>query len=70
MYGRVSHKSYVYSYGMLVLQMIGAKNKTSIEDSASNTSSMYFPEWIYKDLEKDTIKGLLRMESATKKRRY
>ncbi|KAG2253450.1 hypothetical protein Bca52824_083586, partial [Brassica carinata] len=51
MYGRVSHKSDVYSYGMLVLEMIGARNKKSSEDSASNESSMYFPEWIYKDLE-------------------
>ncbi|RID74589.1 hypothetical protein BRARA_B01682 [Brassica rapa] len=51
-YGRVSHKSDVYSYGMLVLEMIGARTKTSTEDTASSTSSMYFPEWIYKDLEK------------------
>ncbi|XP_033139442.1 LEAF RUST 10 DISEASE-RESISTANCE LOCUS RECEPTOR-LIKE PROTEIN KINASE-like 2.5 isoform X6 [Brassica rapa] len=51
-YGRVSHKSDVYSYGMLVLEMIGARTKTSTEDTASSTSSVYFPEWIYKDLEK------------------
>ncbi|XP_013620167.1 PREDICTED: probable receptor-like protein kinase At1g67000 isoform X2 [Brassica oleracea var. oleracea] len=51
-YGRVSHKSDVYSYGMLVLEMIGARTKTSSEDTASSTSSVYFPEWIYKDLEK------------------
>ncbi|CAH8380652.1 unnamed protein product [Eruca vesicaria subsp. sativa] len=53
MYGRVSHKSDVYSYGMLVLEMIGARKKERFDqDSSSNTSSMYFPEWIYKDLEK------------------
>ncbi|XP_056852743.1 LEAF RUST 10 DISEASE-RESISTANCE LOCUS RECEPTOR-LIKE PROTEIN KINASE-like 2.5 isoform X2 [Raphanus sativus] len=51
-YGRVSHKSDVYSYGMLVLEMIGARNKTSTGDTASSASSVYFPEWIYKDLEK------------------
>ncbi|CAL9239633.1 unnamed protein product, partial [Arabidopsis halleri] len=51
-YGSVSHKSDVYSYGMLVLEMIGARNKPYTEHSGSNTSSMYFPEWIYKDLEK------------------
>ncbi|KAL0877402.1 hypothetical protein Bca101_027107 [Brassica carinata] len=52
-YGSVSHKSDVYSYGMLVLEMIGARNKESAhqEDSASNTSSIYFPEWVYRDLE-------------------
>ncbi|XP_019100931.1 PREDICTED: LEAF RUST 10 DISEASE-RESISTANCE LOCUS RECEPTOR-LIKE PROTEIN KINASE-like 2.5 [Camelina sativa] len=53
MYGRVSHKSDVYSYGMLVLEMIGARNQETVaQSSVSNTSSMYFPEWIYKDLDK------------------
>ncbi|XP_013729316.2 protein SUPPRESSOR OF NPR1-1 CONSTITUTIVE 4 [Brassica napus] len=51
-YGSVSYKSDVYSYGMLVLEMIGARNKESAhQDSASNTSSIYFPEWVYRDLE-------------------
>ncbi|XP_023638635.1 LEAF RUST 10 DISEASE-RESISTANCE LOCUS RECEPTOR-LIKE PROTEIN KINASE-like 2.3 isoform X2 [Capsella rubella] len=53
MYGRVSHKSDVYSYGMLVLEMIGAKNKVPKETDASNPSSAYFPDWIYKDLENE-----------------
>ncbi|EOA25398.1 hypothetical protein CARUB_v10018730mg [Capsella rubella] len=51
MYGSVSHKSDVYSYGMLVLEMIGAKNKERVENGNSNSSSAYFPDWIYKDLE-------------------
>ncbi|CAL9239580.1 unnamed protein product, partial [Arabidopsis halleri] len=52
-YGRVSHKSDVYSYGMLVLEIIGARNKSSTGDNTtSSTSSIYFPEWIYRDLEK------------------
>ncbi|EOA34048.1 hypothetical protein CARUB_v10021547mg, partial [Capsella rubella] len=60
MYGRVSHKSDVYSYGMLVLEMIGARNKEkAAQTSASNTSSIYFPEWIYKDLEKGDIGRLI-----------
>uniref|UniRef100_A0A0D3CYI8 Wall-associated receptor kinase C-terminal domain-containing protein n=1 Tax=Brassica oleracea var. oleracea TaxID=109376 RepID=A0A0D3CYI8_BRAOL len=32
-YGRVSHKSDVYSYGMLVLEMIGARTKISTDDT-------------------------------------
>ncbi|XP_024014419.1 LOW QUALITY PROTEIN: probable receptor-like protein kinase At5g39020 [Eutrema salsugineum] len=51
MYGGISHKSDVYSYGMLVLEMIGARNKEIIETTASNASSTYFPDWVYKDLE-------------------
>ncbi|KAL1213109.1 LEAF RUST 10 DISEASE-RESISTANCE LOCUS RECEPTOR-LIKE PROTEIN KINASE-like 2.8 [Cardamine amara subsp. amara] len=51
-YGSVSHKSDVYSYGMLVLEMIGARKKERYDqNSLSSASSMYFPEWIYKDLE-------------------
>ncbi|KAL3735277.1 hypothetical protein ACJRO7_024414 [Eucalyptus globulus] len=46
--GRVSHKSDVYSYGMLVLEMIGFKNAPM---EVSNNSELYFPEWIYRNLE-------------------
>ncbi|KAF8112826.1 hypothetical protein N665_0060s0009 [Sinapis alba] len=50
-YGSVSHKSDVYSYGMLLLEMIGAREKEIVDHvSALNASSMYFPEWIYQDL--------------------
>ncbi|KAG2249381.1 hypothetical protein Bca52824_089009 [Brassica carinata] len=56
-FGEASHKSDVYSYGMVVLEMIGAKNKRRAETSRSNPSSMNFPEWIYDDLErKETIR--------------
>ncbi|KAL1222289.1 LEAF RUST 10 DISEASE-RESISTANCE LOCUS RECEPTOR-LIKE PROTEIN KINASE-like 2.1 [Cardamine amara subsp. amara] len=51
MYGRVSHKSDAYSYGMLVLEMIRARNRETVETAPSNSSSAYFPDWIYKDLE-------------------
>ncbi|KAF8026863.1 hypothetical protein BT93_F3375 [Corymbia citriodora subsp. variegata] len=46
--GRVSHKSDVYSYGMLVLDMVGIR---SSDIKVSNSSEMYFPEWIYRNLE-------------------
>ncbi|XP_013731657.2 LEAF RUST 10 DISEASE-RESISTANCE LOCUS RECEPTOR-LIKE PROTEIN KINASE-like 2.4 isoform X2 [Brassica napus] len=62
MYGRVSHKSDVYSYGMLVLEMIGARNKErAAQNSSSDASSIYFPEWIYKDIEKGDT-GSLNMD--------
>ncbi|RID54080.1 hypothetical protein BRARA_G01429 [Brassica rapa] len=54
-FGGVSHKSDVYSYGMVVLEMTGARNIEKVEHSGSNNSSMYFPDWIYKDLEREEI---------------
>ncbi|CAL9224290.1 unnamed protein product [Arabidopsis halleri] len=51
MYGGISHKSDVYSYGMLVLDMIGSRNKNLVKTIDSAASSTYFPDWIYKDLE-------------------
>ncbi|KAG2307881.1 hypothetical protein Bca52824_027629 [Brassica carinata] len=51
MYGGISYKSDVYSYGMLVLEMLGARSKEVVETTASNATSAYFPDWIYNDLE-------------------
>ena len=48
-FGGVSHKSDVYSYGMLVLEMVGGRR--NFDNGVSNNSKIYFPDWIYKDLE-------------------
>ncbi|GAB4827917.1 hypothetical protein Ancab_034801 [Ancistrocladus abbreviatus] len=48
-FGGVSHKSDVYSYGMMVLDMVGCKENAKTEISSSSQS--YFPNWIYKKLE-------------------
>ncbi|XP_045794736.1 receptor-like kinase TMK4 [Trifolium pratense] len=52
-FGQVSHKSDVYSYGMLILEMIGGRK--NYDTGSSCTSEMYFPDWIYKDLEQGNI---------------
>ncbi|GLT91847.1 hypothetical protein SLE2022_097150 [Rubroshorea leprosula] len=52
-FGGVSHKSDVYSYGMMVLEMVvGGKN---INAEVDHTSEIYFPDWIYKRLELDEL---------------
>ncbi|EOA39828.1 hypothetical protein CARUB_v10008496mg [Capsella rubella] len=58
-FGAVSHKSDVYSYGMVVLEMIGARCIDKVQKAGSNDTSMYFPDWIYKDLEKGEIMSFL-----------
>ncbi|MBA0693963.1 hypothetical protein Goari_004299 [Gossypium aridum] len=49
--GNPSHKSDVYSYGMLLLEMVGGKQQfkqiTSFSTGGSSGTEAYFPEWIY-----------------------
>ncbi|XP_044477115.1 LEAF RUST 10 DISEASE-RESISTANCE LOCUS RECEPTOR-LIKE PROTEIN KINASE-like 2.1 [Mangifera indica] len=49
-FGEVSHKSDVYSYGMMILEMVGGR-KSQDAEGALHSSEMYFPHWIYKHLE-------------------
>ncbi|CAL9012704.1 unnamed protein product [Prunus brigantina] len=61
-FGGVSHKSDVYSYGMLVLEMVGARK--NLDSGVSDTSEM-FPHCVYKDLEldkDDTVFGAISEE--------
>ncbi|KAK9153721.1 hypothetical protein Sjap_001201 [Stephania japonica] len=48
-FGKVSHKSDVYSYGMMVLEMVGQRR--NVDAGVDNTNEIYFPHWIYKRLE-------------------
>ncbi|XP_056692506.1 PR5-like receptor kinase [Spinacia oleracea] len=48
-FGGVSHKSDVYSYGMMLLDMVCGRN--NIVSEAKGSSEVYFPEWIYSQLE-------------------
>ncbi|XP_059639403.1 LEAF RUST 10 DISEASE-RESISTANCE LOCUS RECEPTOR-LIKE PROTEIN KINASE-like 2.1 isoform X1 [Cornus florida] len=54
-FGRVSHKSDVYSYGMMTLEMVGGRKNVDIGES--HTSQIYFPHWVYKRLELDEELG-------------
>ncbi|KAM3706708.1 hypothetical protein ACJW31_03G170500 [Castanea mollissima] len=54
--GGVSHKSDVYSYGMMVLEMVGGRK--NIDVSVDSVSEIYFPHWIYKRIELDEELGL------------
>ncbi|KAK7247151.1 hypothetical protein RIF29_42028 [Crotalaria pallida] len=44
-FGNVSYKSDVYSYGMLLLEMVGGRKVTDV--TAENSSHVYYPQWIY-----------------------
>ncbi|KAI5401419.1 hypothetical protein KIW84_066041 [Lathyrus oleraceus] len=55
-FGGVSHKSDVYSYGMMVLEMVGRRKNIKVEVDCS--SELYFPHWVYKRLELNLDLGL------------
>ncbi|KAL7260480.1 hypothetical protein ACSBR1_006197 [Camellia fascicularis] len=55
-FGGVSHKSDVYSYGMLILEMVGGRK--AIDVGVDQSTELYFPEWIYKRLELNEELGL------------
>ncbi|XP_061356541.1 rust resistance kinase Lr10-like isoform X2 [Gastrolobium bilobum] len=68
-FGAVSHKSDVYSYGMMVLEMVGRRK--NINDQVDRSSEIYFPHWIYNRLESNQELGLrnIRNESDDEKMR-
>ncbi|KAL8266849.1 hypothetical protein R6Q59_004193 [Mikania micrantha] len=51
--GGVSHKSDVYSYGMLILEMVGMNKNGDAAVGSKSTSDAYFPYWIYNRLERE-----------------
>ncbi|KAG2599917.1 LEAF RUST 10 DISEASE-RESISTANCE LOCUS RECEPTOR-LIKE PROTEIN KINASE-like 2.1 isoform X2 [Panicum virgatum] len=50
-FGIVSSKSDAYSYGMMVLEMVGARDKNISAQSESRSRSQYFPQWLYENLD-------------------
>ncbi|KHN11393.1 Putative receptor-like protein kinase [Glycine soja] len=65
-FGAVSHKSDVYSYGMMILEMVGRRK--NIKTEVNRSSEIYFPDWIYNCLESNEELGLqnIRNESDDK----
>ncbi|MCL7022740.1 hypothetical protein MKW94_015534 [Papaver nudicaule] len=65
-FGGVSYKSDVYSYGMMVLEMVGGRKNVDVEMLLDHSSQLYFPHWIYDHLklEKDLgLQGLITEET-------
>ncbi|CAM0878821.1 unnamed protein product [Alopecurus aequalis] len=48
-FGVVSTKSDVYSYGMMLLEMVGGRK--NVNSMAEKSSEQYFPDWIYDHFE-------------------
>ncbi|XP_050221733.1 rust resistance kinase Lr10-like isoform X2 [Mercurialis annua] len=57
--GGVSYKADVYSFGMLLMEMVGKKNNSNAE--AEHSSQAYFPNWVYNEL----VDGKVELGNAT-----
>uniref|UniRef100_A0A6N2N0H0 non-specific serine/threonine protein kinase n=1 Tax=Salix viminalis TaxID=40686 RepID=A0A6N2N0H0_SALVM len=55
-FGGVTYKSDVYSYGMMVLEMVGQSK--DFDMGSLETNEMYFPDWFYMNLEPGKISTL------------
>ncbi|XP_075495012.1 LEAF RUST 10 DISEASE-RESISTANCE LOCUS RECEPTOR-LIKE PROTEIN KINASE-like 2.3 isoform X2 [Primulina tabacum] len=53
-FGDVSHKSDVYSYGMMVLEMVVGR-QNNINPEGGRSSEVNFSDWIYRHLEQKTV---------------
>ncbi|KAK7377485.1 hypothetical protein VNO80_02910 [Phaseolus coccineus] len=60
--GRISHKTDVYSFGMLLMEM--ANKGKNLNSHAEHSSQLYFPFWIHKHIEKEKD---IEIEDANKK---
>lgn len=56
-FGKVSYKSDVYSYGMLLLEMVGGRS--NIDVTVERRSQVFFPEWVYGRLERGEDLGFI-----------
>ncbi|XP_042454292.1 LEAF RUST 10 DISEASE-RESISTANCE LOCUS RECEPTOR-LIKE PROTEIN KINASE-like 2.3 [Zingiber officinale] len=45
-----SSKSYVYSYGMMILEIVGGRK--NFKAMADHSSEIYFPDWVYDSFDK------------------
>ncbi|XP_004300507.1 PREDICTED: probable receptor-like protein kinase At1g67000 [Fragaria vesca subsp. vesca] len=67
-FGGVSAKSDVYSYGMMILEMVGGRKNIDAQVShTTDTSEIYFPDWVYEHLEQGSNFGLVNAVTEEEK---
>ncbi|XP_050136603.1 rust resistance kinase Lr10-like isoform X1 [Malus sylvestris] len=65
-FGNVSYKADVYSFGMLLLEMVGGRKNIG-STTENTTNEIYYPQWIYNLLEEgDDLRISIRQEEDRK----
>ena len=63
-FGNVSYKSDIYSYGMLLLEMVGGRKNTNV--SVEDRFQVLYPEWIHNLVEGKDVEISVEDEGDTK----
>ncbi|QCE06161.1 brassinosteroid insensitive 1-associated receptor kinase 1 [Vigna unguiculata] len=63
-FGNVSYKSDIYSYGMLLLEMVGGRKNTNV--SVEDSFQVLYPEWIHNLVEGKDVEISVEDEGDTK----
>ncbi|KAM3731741.1 hypothetical protein ACB098_11G005100 [Castanea mollissima] len=63
--GGISYKADVYSFGMLLMEMVGRRK--NLNASVEHSSQIYFPSWIYDKLEQGEDLEVLNVIEGEKK---
>ncbi|KAL5703724.1 non-specific serine/threonine protein kinase [Ranunculus cassubicifolius] len=61
-YGPVTEKSDVYSYGMLLLEMVGGRK--NYDSEVVDSSETYFPEWLYNKMERNDFSSVVKQDNV------
>eukprot|EP00253_Pinus_taeda_P030935 PITA_30935 len=51
MYGPVTDRCDCYSYGMLLMEMVGGRKNFDLDNKESRSSQFFYPEWVFKQVE-------------------
>jgi len=62
-FGDVSTKSDIYSFGMVLLEMVGGRR--NVQKNPDNSSQLYFPEWLHGHLSNGGTLETFEVTSAT-----
>ncbi|GKV25640.1 hypothetical protein SLEP1_g35042 [Rubroshorea leprosula] len=63
--GGISYKADVYSFGMLLMEMVGRRK--NLNERVEQSSQIYFPTWIYKQLDRGEDMMLNEVTEGEKK---
>ncbi|XP_038717364.1 rust resistance kinase Lr10-like isoform X2 [Tripterygium wilfordii] len=64
--GSVSYKADVYSFGMLLLEMTGKRKKLNATTD-DNSSNLYFPLWVYREIVEENVSEMEEEGNIAKK---